>query len=96
MNFNWMIDHIGSREAFLVCGLLLPALSVIISVGYFRRCGLIYFKPEARPKGGHAAQAREDWAWPPHLHGGAPADPIAAEHKTQPHSQNPDSKKVSA
>jgi Mg2+ and Co2+ transporter CorA len=105
MNFNWMIDHIGSRDAFLLCGMLLPALSVIISVGWFRHRGLIHFKPGSRPKAGlnsgrnsgtGAAQAHEDWAQPPHLPGGAPADPLALAHKAQPLSQNPDSKKESA
>jgi Mg2+ and Co2+ transporter CorA len=99
MNFNWMIDHIGSREAFLVCGILLPALSVIISVGYFRHRGLIHFHSGAPPKPGlkpglPAAQAHEDSSWPPHLHGGGPASP---EHKApRPPLPNPNSKQASA
>jgi Mg2+ and Co2+ transporter CorA len=98
MNFNWMIDHIGSREAFLVCGLLLPALSVIISVGYFRHRGLIHFYSRPQPKSGlkpgpATTPAHEDWAWPPHQHGAGPADP---EHKApRPHLQNPNSKQAS-
>jgi Mg2+ and Co2+ transporter CorA len=97
MNFNWMIDHLGSRDAFLICGILLPALSVIISVGYFRQRGLIRFHSGAQPKPGHksglsAAQAHQDSPWPPH--GGGPADP---EHKIPPpHLQNPNSKQASA
>ena len=48
MNFNWMISHIESREAFFVCGLLLPAISVIISIAYFRHRGLIQFGLKSR------------------------------------------------
>jgi Mg2+ and Co2+ transporter CorA len=52
MNFNWMISHIASREAFIVCGVLLPAISVVISIGYFRHRGLIQFglKSQAPPQ----------------------------------------------
>ena len=48
MNFNWMIGHIDSREAFVVCGLLLPAISVMISIAYFRHRGLIQFGLKSR------------------------------------------------
>ena len=48
MNFNWMISHIDSREAFIVCGLLLPAISVMISIAYFRHRGLIQFGLKSR------------------------------------------------
>jgi magnesium transporter len=48
MNFNWMINHIGSREAFVVLGVLLPTLSVIISIAWFRHRGLIQFNFRSR------------------------------------------------
>ena len=41
MNFNWMIDHIASAEAFVILGVLLPALSVLISIAWFLQRGLI-------------------------------------------------------
>jgi Mg2+ and Co2+ transporter CorA len=50
MNFNWMIEHLASERAFLVLGLLLPALSCILSVIYFRHRGLIEFKLRPPPK----------------------------------------------
>jgi Mg2+ and Co2+ transporter CorA len=49
MNFNWMIGHIGSARAFIVFGVLLPILSVILSIGWFRHRGFIRFRP--RPRG---------------------------------------------
>jgi Mg2+ and Co2+ transporter CorA len=48
MNFNWMISHIGSGEAFIAFGVLLPALSVIISIAWFRHRGLIKFNLRSR------------------------------------------------
>lgn len=44
MNFNWMINHIGSGSAFLVLGLLLPVLSAVITVALFMRRGLLLIK----------------------------------------------------
>jgi len=44
MNFNWMINHMGSRSAFLVLGLLLPALSACITMALFMRGGLLFIK----------------------------------------------------
>lgn len=44
MNFNWMINHIGSKSAFIVLGLALPALSAFISLAVFRRQGLLFVK----------------------------------------------------
>jgi len=44
MNFNWMINHIGSGSAFLVLGLLLPVLSACITVALFMRRGLLFIK----------------------------------------------------
>jgi Mg2+ and Co2+ transporter CorA len=48
MNFNWMISHINSRNAFIVCGILLPVISVIISIAYFRHRGFIQFGVRSR------------------------------------------------
>ena len=63
MNFNWMIGNIGSGEAFIAFGILLPALSVIVSIAYFRRRGLIQFNLRSR-----AAPPRpmafDELAWP--------------------------------
>lgn len=50
MNFNWMIGHLGSKEAFLVFGVLLPVVSVIVSVAWFRHRGLIHFRSRPRPR----------------------------------------------
>ena len=41
MNFNWMIDVMGSPVAFVLLGLLLPALSVTVTVLWFKRRGLM-------------------------------------------------------
>jgi len=41
MNFNWMIEALGSPIAFLGLGLMLPALSVALTVLWFKRRGLI-------------------------------------------------------
>jgi Mg2+ and Co2+ transporter CorA len=43
MNFTWMINHIGSRS-LLVLGMLLPVLSVCITVALFMRRGLRFIK----------------------------------------------------
>ena len=40
MNFNWMIEALGSLVAFVVLGLLLPASSVLLTVLWLRRRGL--------------------------------------------------------
>jgi Mg2+ and Co2+ transporter CorA len=50
MNFNWMIGHIGSAEAFVILGLVLPAVSVIISVVWFLQRGLIRFRGRPTPQ----------------------------------------------
>jgi|SRR5271166_1307356 len=41
MNFNWMIDSLGSPVAFIILGLLLPAMSVLGTVLWFKRRGLM-------------------------------------------------------
>ena len=49
MNFNWMINHIESSEAFLAFGIVLPALSVMISFIWIWHRGLIQLNFGARP-----------------------------------------------
>jgi Mg2+ and Co2+ transporter CorA len=44
MNFNWMIKNISSESAFVVLGLILPALSAFISLALFMRRGLLFVK----------------------------------------------------
>jgi Mg2+ and Co2+ transporter CorA len=41
MNFGWMGDALGSLAAFLILGVLLPATSVVITVLWLRRRGLL-------------------------------------------------------
>jgi Mg2+ and Co2+ transporter CorA len=48
MNFNWMIDHIAGAEAFVIFGVLLPVLSVLISMAWFLQRGLIKVHPWRR------------------------------------------------
>jgi Mg2+ and Co2+ transporter CorA len=55
MNFNWMINNLNSEASFIGLGVVLPILSVIISVGYFRHRGLIYFTNRPRAKAPRAA-----------------------------------------
>jgi Mg2+ and Co2+ transporter CorA len=88
MNFNWMISHLGSGESFLVLGILLPIVSVVLSIAWFRHRGLIYFKsrprremPPAGPFGFDDPMARQ------HL-----KDAGAPEHEASPprlQSKNP-------
>jgi Mg2+ and Co2+ transporter CorA len=51
MNFNWMINHIGSGSAFLVLGLLLPVLSAFIILALFMRRGLLLKKQRPMASG---------------------------------------------
>jgi Mg2+ and Co2+ transporter CorA len=44
MNFNWMINNIGSLGSFIGFGIVLPAVSVVLSIAWFRQRGLIHFK----------------------------------------------------
>jgi magnesium transporter len=44
MNFDWMIKALAGANAFFALGVLLPALSVIMSIAWFRHRGLIQFK----------------------------------------------------
>jgi Mg2+ and Co2+ transporter CorA len=41
MNFTWMINGVRSSAAFLLLGILLPAISVLLTVLWFKRRGLI-------------------------------------------------------
>jgi Mg2+ and Co2+ transporter CorA len=62
MNFNWMIQHMNGPVAFTVLGIMLPVVSVVISIAYFRSRGLIHFKSRPRGTGRFtAAQGIEEW-----------------------------------
>jgi Mg2+ and Co2+ transporter CorA len=41
MNFNWMIDSVGSPLAFLLLGVLLPSASAVLTALWLKRRGLI-------------------------------------------------------
>ncbi len=41
MNFEWMSTMLASREAFFLLGVLLPVLSVALSMGWLARLGLL-------------------------------------------------------
>jgi len=43
MNFNWLIESIASGEAFLILGVLLPLLSVVLTVAWLWHRGIIRF-----------------------------------------------------
>jgi Mg2+ and Co2+ transporter CorA len=43
MNFGWMNSAITSRAAFFLLGVLIPALSVMLTVTWLWRKGLIRF-----------------------------------------------------
>jgi hypothetical protein len=81
MNFNWMIGHIGSGEAFIAFGVLLPALSVIISIAYFRRRGLIQFnlRSQAAPP---RPMAFDELAWPARRTGPAGRGAVISDTRT--------------
>ena len=51
MNFNWMIEVLGSAGAFFALGILLPALMVLITIAWLSRRGLIRIarRPVRRP-----------------------------------------------
>jgi hypothetical protein len=63
MNFNWMISHLDGGQAFLAFGVLLPALSVIISIVWFRQRGLIQFNLRSRSTPGRPLNF-DELAWP--------------------------------
>jgi magnesium transporter len=64
MNFTWMINHIASRSAFLVLGLLLPGLSVCITVILFMRRGLLFIKRRPRASRGPFEVTVAGPVWP--------------------------------
>lgn len=41
MNFSWMISVLGSAAAFVALGILLPALSVVLTVLWLKRRRLL-------------------------------------------------------
>jgi len=43
MNFDWMNRAIASREAFFLLGVLMPVLSVMLTVAWLWRKGLVHF-----------------------------------------------------
>ena len=78
MNFDWMINKLSSAGAFLVLGIALPVVSVVLSVAWFRRRGLIQLRlwpsrPSATPK---------DSAAPMRVTPRAQADDINPERST--------------
>jgi magnesium transporter len=58
MNFDWLNRQVGSEEAFLVLGLLLPVLCVGLTIVWLSRKGLMRIRlwpigaPEAAPRSG--------------------------------------------
>jgi Mg2+ and Co2+ transporter CorA len=54
MNFNWMIDALGSERAFFALGVILPTVMVLATVSWLGYRGLIQFirrPPAHRPAG---------------------------------------------
>jgi Mg2+ and Co2+ transporter CorA len=45
MNFNWMIEAIGSSAAFFILGVTLPILCVALTMAWLMHRGLIRFRP---------------------------------------------------
>jgi magnesium transporter len=45
MNFNWLMAWIASGEAFLILGVLLPLLSVVLTIAWFWRRDIIRQHP---------------------------------------------------
>ena len=43
MNFNWMIDALGSERAFFALGVILPTVMVLATVSWLGYRGLIQF-----------------------------------------------------
>ena len=44
MNFNWMIDAIGSPAAFFILGVTLPILSVMLTMAWLVHRGLMHLR----------------------------------------------------
>ncbi len=63
MNFNWMINRIESSEAFLVFGIVLPALSVMISFIWIWHRGLIQLSFGGRTAL-HRTPVFDEISWP--------------------------------
>jgi len=47
MNFGWMTQIIGSADAFVLLGVILPALCVALTLVWLRRCRLIRWGKES-------------------------------------------------
>ena len=63
MNFNWMINHIESHEAFVAFGVVLPVISVILSFIWIRHRGLFQLNFGAQPMLQRSA-ALDEISWP--------------------------------
>jgi Mg2+ and Co2+ transporter CorA len=44
MNFNWLIASIASGEAFVILGVLLPLLSVVLTIAWLWHRDIIRFR----------------------------------------------------
>ena len=44
MNFRWMTERIASGEAFLILGVLLPLLSVVLTIAWLWHRDIIRFR----------------------------------------------------
>jgi Mg2+ and Co2+ transporter CorA len=47
MNFGWMTQMIGSADAFVLLGLILPTLCVALALAWLRRSRLICWGKES-------------------------------------------------
>jgi Mg2+ and Co2+ transporter CorA len=63
MNFNWMIRHLASGQAFVVLGVLLPLVSLALSVAWFMHRGFVRFNLR-RPTSPLPSIGLDDPAWP--------------------------------
>ena len=78
MNFNWMINRIESSEAFLVFGIVLPALSVMISFIWIWHRGLIQLNFGGRTAL-HRPPVFDEISWPTRSPAQTGKGPLAAE-----------------
>ena len=49
MNFGWMTQIIGSADAFVLLGVILPTLNVALTLVWLWRSGLICWGQERHP-----------------------------------------------
>ncbi len=78
MNFNWMMNHIESREAFVAFGVVLPVISVILSFIWIWHRGLFQLNFGARPMLQRSA-ALDEISWPMRPPAPPQKDALAAE-----------------